>query len=153
MTPLVTDPEAGASLEAAAFHEEDVLVEGYVDASLLQRMPQLQAWVHQVAAAAGLTVARVLPPSEDALDHRGGDELVAVVGAALFVTRDVSGPTWRRRFEDGRPSKVSRRPPSPPSAISRPPPRMFQLAGTGSALRSRSAPGSERCSSGQGRAG
>lgn len=96
LTPLVRDPDVAARLEAAAQYGGGALVEegGPASAALLARLPRLQRWIRDVVAAAGLPPVRaVLPPSENPLDHRTREGLVAVVGAILYVSRDQFRPS------------------------------------------------------------
>ena len=98
LTPLVQDPETAGRLEAAAEFGGGALdplggEEGH-GAELIDRLPRLQAWIREVVDAAGLPpLQAVLPPSEDPVAHRGHDGLVAVVGALLYVARDVFRPS------------------------------------------------------------
>ena len=97
LTPLVTDPEVAARLEADVQYGGGALSEEFgptPTAALLARLPRLQAWIREVVDAAGLPPVRaVLPPSENPLDHRTREGLVAVVGAILYVTRDPFRPS------------------------------------------------------------
>jgi hypothetical protein len=95
LTPLVEDPDAAARLEAAAQYGGGAFDGSDQEPSpaLLRRLPHLQAWIHDVAAEAGLPPLRaVLPPAEDPLDHRRGEGLVACVGALVYVDRDLFRP-------------------------------------------------------------
>ncbi|MDZ7732649.1 MAG: AAA family ATPase [Acidimicrobiia bacterium] len=77
----------GAYEQAALGRERPGFAQPYGDLeALLDRLPELQRWIREVAEAAGLSVSAVVPPqrSEQA-QHQG---LVAVVGAALYVARD-----------------------------------------------------------------
>ena len=97
LTPLVTDPDAAARLEAEVQYGGGALSEefgGEPNAALIARLPRLQAWIREVVDAAGLPPVRaVLPPSENPLDHRTREGLVAVVGVILYVSRDQFRPS------------------------------------------------------------
>jgi hypothetical protein len=98
LTPLVQDPETAGRLEAGATYGGGALdpMGGSDDhgAELIARLPRLQAWIRSVVEAAGLPPLRaVLPPSADPVGHRRDDGLVAVVGAMLYVARDVFRPS------------------------------------------------------------
>lgn len=81
LTPLVTDPDVAGGLEQAVEHD-------------VATPAPLEGWIREVVAAAGLPpVTAVLPPSADPLRHRTDDGLVAVVGALVYVARDVYRPS------------------------------------------------------------
>jgi hypothetical protein len=97
LTPLVTDADVAARLEAEVEYGGGALSESFgaePTAELIARLPRLQAWIRAVVDAAGLPPVRaVLPPSENPLDHRAREGLVAVVGVILYVSRDQFRPS------------------------------------------------------------
>ena len=97
LTPLVTDPDVAARLEADVQYGGGALSEAFgaePTAELISRLPRLQAWIRDVVDAAGLPPVRaVLSPSENPLDHRTREGLVAVVGVILYVSRDQFRPS------------------------------------------------------------
>ena len=93
LTPLVGDPGVGARLEEAAEFGGGALFDGRnASEALVRRLSRLQRWVGDVSRAAGLSVRRVLGPEANPVEHRDGDELVAVVGTGVFAARDVNAP-------------------------------------------------------------
>lgn len=89
LTPLVTDPAAVARLEPVQFGG-GALDGARVTAALLRRLTELQRWIRESVASAGLAVDEVLVPREDPRRHRERAGLVAVVGAGLYAARDVA---------------------------------------------------------------
>lgn len=91
ITELVPDADEAARLEAGAqFGGGALFDQTQASDDLIARLPDLFAWIHSVGNAAGLQVDRVVGPSASPLDHRDGEELVAVVGTAVYVARDVN---------------------------------------------------------------
>jgi hypothetical protein len=98
LTPLVSDPGLAARLEADVAYGGGALgsTEGYgeADERLSARLPHLQSWIREVAAAAGLPPVRaVLAPHESPLDHRQDEGLVACVGCLVYLVRDPFRPS------------------------------------------------------------
>lgn len=98
LTPLVSDSTIATRLEAGAQFGGGALdPTGGADtpsAELIARLPKLQSWIRDVVDACGLPPVRaILPPSEDPLRHRTDEGLVAVVGALLYLARDVFRPS------------------------------------------------------------
>lgn len=82
---LLDDSETAATLEAGAQF-------GHADATAdhLGGMADLQRWISEVCAAAGVRAPSVLPPSEDPRRHVGREGLVAVIGVGVYAARDVA---------------------------------------------------------------
>jgi hypothetical protein len=55
---------------------------------LIDRLPRLQRWIHEVVGAAGLGPVTIVAPTQHPSHYRMSDELYAVVGSALYLARD-----------------------------------------------------------------
>ncbi|HEX8804351.1 MAG TPA: hypothetical protein VF743_09160, partial [Acidimicrobiales bacterium] len=95
LTPLVEDPNRGATLEQDPQFGGGALAptQGEIGARAIGRLPRLQSWIRQVVASCGLPpLDEVLPPHEDPLVHRSRIGLAACVGSLLYARRDVYSP-------------------------------------------------------------
>jgi hypothetical protein len=96
LTPAVSDGEQAARLEAHADYGGGRLDPAGVfedPRAVLPQLTGLRAWIGTVVEAAGLgPIARILPPSESPILHRHGPDLVACVGALVYVDHDPLRP-------------------------------------------------------------
>jgi hypothetical protein len=90
LTPLATGPDR-ARLESTAALGAGGLSGFRLTAQTLSKFPRLLEWIHLVSAACGFETVRVMPPSHSPHTTRRAGELVAVVGAAVYLARDVRG--------------------------------------------------------------
>ena len=91
LTPLVEDLSQAARLEADVELGGGALFDRTnASDALIARLPNLHSWIHAVAAAGGLQVSRVVGPTHDPGALRGESDLVAVVGAGIYATRDIN---------------------------------------------------------------
>jgi hypothetical protein len=92
LTTLIRDPATSMRLEETAEFGGGALGGEDASAALIARLPQLNQWIAEVVAAAGLPAAHVLPPSEHPVAHRADAHLVAVVGSGVYLARDPGAP-------------------------------------------------------------
>lgn len=92
---LVDDPEEAARLERAPVFGGGTLDGPRIPQELVDRLSDVQRWIRDVTAAAGMRVRAVLAPEEDLRRHVGEDGLVAVVGIGVYAARDVAATDIR----------------------------------------------------------
>lgn len=94
MSPMIADPGARADLLDRAAFGRGSIAHGATEA-LIARMPEVTGWVKEAAAAMGLPVRRVLPPSEQPQDWIDHDGLVAILVHSLHTARRTSPTSMR----------------------------------------------------------
>lgn len=90
LTPLAIGPDR-ARLEATVELGAGGLSGFRLNAQTLSKFPRLLEWIHQTGQACGFDTLRVMPPTHHPQTSRRTRELVAVVGTAVYLARDVRG--------------------------------------------------------------